>query len=480
MLSETNADIVTAISMKNSVSLENNETRKYVENSKICFESFGDPHDVLWMLNYKENQNQDNDKVLVKVEATTVTALDCLIRKRLFYTNISLPYTPGCDLVGRVIQCGTGANEYDIREDDFVAAMGLNLGGNARYVSVPAHQLVKIPEDLDLIETVCMLRPYLTAYQCLHRAENRPIKVGNRVLVVGGSGTVGQAVIRLANSAGASIVYVTAHPKHHSLIQSLNGVRLDLNSDDWNSRIKGSMDIVVDCISSDRSEYTISALKPTGKLVCVGASLELGGLALCMEGFGSLDSLCQADFYMNETKFFDVFDFNEKNLEAFHDDLAFLFSMLRKRKIETVVSSCIDLDGIANSHALIENGSVCGTIICLPFGCAGKTCDKKIQLGISQIQEDRSDKQEWADTSPRDAGIERGGEAFDKLSRSSSQKSVEHVTRMVTPVNNDAKNREKKTVEKHGDSPVSFSLEETERRGNYSMSRKKVEHEPGK
>jgi D-arabinose 1-dehydrogenase-like Zn-dependent alcohol dehydrogenase len=57
-----------------------------------------------------------------------------------------------------------------------------------------------VPEDLDPAEVVCLVLPYMTAYQLLHRVAHAQRR--ETVLVHGAAGRVGVAVLELGAAAG--------------------------------------------------------------------------------------------------------------------------------------------------------------------------------------------------------------------------------------------------------------------------------------
>ena len=104
------------------------------------------------------------------IQASTVTRMDCEIRQNRFHHKVQLPYTTGCDVVGVVVDMGADAEFCDIKLGDRVCTIGLHLGGNAKYVVTTSYQVTKVPMSLDSVEVACLLRTYIVAYQCLHRA----------------------------------------------------------------------------------------------------------------------------------------------------------------------------------------------------------------------------------------------------------------------------------------------------------------------
>ena len=118
--------------------------------------------------------------------------MDCEIRRNVFHRAIGFPYATCCDMVGKVIKVGSEAYDDGLKVGDRVCCIDLYLGGNARYVAIQSDLLFRVPQDLDASEVACLLRSYMTAYQCLHRAGGRSIRDGDCIFVTGGNGCVGQ------------------------------------------------------------------------------------------------------------------------------------------------------------------------------------------------------------------------------------------------------------------------------------------------
>jgi NADPH2:quinone reductase len=71
------------------------------------------------------------------------------------------------------------------------------VGSNAAYRTLRADRVAGMPAGLDAAEAATLILSWTTAYQLLHRAAR--VQRGQRVLVHGAAGAVGQA---LSPSAG--------------------------------------------------------------------------------------------------------------------------------------------------------------------------------------------------------------------------------------------------------------------------------------
>jgi NADPH:quinone reductase-like Zn-dependent oxidoreductase len=206
-------------------------------------------------------------------QASTVTLNDCLIRRGFDFSlfhPLSLPLTPGFDVVGHVIASGDKVEEF--KEGDRVAAL-VRTGGNARFISVPCDSLVKIPRNIEPAEAAAMVSIFTTAYQALKRiTQTGPMfsLQGKKVLILGGMDGVGQALIQMCHKARADI-YTTAPTSRHTYIRTFLGVTpLPEDKEAWLPMVQGEIDFVFDGVCEDGLATPYKALKPDGELVCYG------------------------------------------------------------------------------------------------------------------------------------------------------------------------------------------------------------------
>ncbi len=155
---------------------------------RVRFAAFGGP-EVLEVVD-DALPHPGPGEVRVRVEASSVQFTDTLIRRGI-YPGLSEkpPLTPGYDLVGRVDEVGEGVDAWAV--GDRVADL-CQWGGNARFVVRPAAGLVAVPEAVDATAAVSLVLSWLTAYQAAFTVGR--LQPGERLLVIGGNGAVGQAL----------------------------------------------------------------------------------------------------------------------------------------------------------------------------------------------------------------------------------------------------------------------------------------------
>jgi NADPH:quinone reductase-like Zn-dependent oxidoreductase len=253
------------------------------------------------------------------MQASTISQNDCMLRRGVclqVMDPVCLPATPGGDVVGYILKIGEKVRHFTV--GDRVATL-VRTGGNARYISVPAVNLVQVPRSCDSAEAACMVSTYMTAYQALRMVTKDQFTLsGKRILVTGGIEPCGQALIQLCFRAGAEEVFATAPDHRHRYVKSVLGAQpLPVHPKDWSPTIKGKMDIVFDGACHD-VDSTYASLKSDGVLVVVGMSA-----LLCQEQLGVFGAPITAYWtklkghLMTNTKSYEVWDSFNANKEAF-------------------------------------------------------------------------------------------------------------------------------------------------------------------
>jgi len=140
-------------------------------------------------------------EVRVRVLASSVQYTDVLIRRHLYPQTAARrpPFVLGYDVVGEIDQLGDGVRGFQV--GDRVADLTV-VGSNAAYRTLWADCLTRVPAGLDAAEAATLILSWTTAYQLLHRAAR--VQRGQRVLVHGAAGAVGQALLALGRLAASS------------------------------------------------------------------------------------------------------------------------------------------------------------------------------------------------------------------------------------------------------------------------------------
>ncbi|CAN7334528.1 zinc-binding dehydrogenase [Microbacterium sp. LjRoot45] len=144
-------------------------------------------------------------KLAVRVEAAGVNPLDHKLRSGARASaEITEPRRVGADAAGVVTAVGDGVEGF--RPGDAVVLAGV-AGAYASDLAVPADRAWPRPPSVSAAVGAALGIPFGTAYQTLRSLAVGP---GDTLLVHGGSGAVGQAVIQYAVLWGAKVLATTS------------------------------------------------------------------------------------------------------------------------------------------------------------------------------------------------------------------------------------------------------------------------------
>jgi NADPH:quinone reductase-like Zn-dependent oxidoreductase len=231
----------------------------------VVHDRYGPP-EVLRLADIPRPVPNENE-VLVKVHATSVTRTDCGFRAaepffaRIF-TGLLRPKrrTPGMELAGEVEAVGAAVTEFEVGDEVF----GIRGGANAEYVCVrESGVLAHKPAEISYEEAAAVCDGALLALSCLKpMSELR----GKHIVVYGASGSIGTAAVQLAKHFGA---YVTAvcNTKNVELVKSLGAdVAIDYQQQDFTKNGE-TYDIIFDAVGKHSFRRSRHSLKPGGTFI---------------------------------------------------------------------------------------------------------------------------------------------------------------------------------------------------------------------
>jgi NADPH:quinone reductase len=213
--------------------------------------------------------------LLVEVRATAANLVDIIQIEGGYQFRPAVPFVPGKGPAGVVR--AIGANATGFAPGDRVLAM-CELGGYAELAAVPASQCYRLPETLSFVDAASMALVYDTAWFALR--ERGRLRPGETVLVLGATGGVGLAVVRLAKAIGARVLAAAANPAKFDLARDAGADAIvDLSRPDLNESLRAQVfaetegqgaDVVIDPVGGDIFDAAIRAVAWRGRLVVVG------------------------------------------------------------------------------------------------------------------------------------------------------------------------------------------------------------------
>ena len=210
--------------------------------------------------------------VRVAVRAAGVNFVDGLMVEGRYQVKPPLPYVPGGELVGTVVEVGDGVEAPRVGER--VCALTF-VGAFAEEVVIPAVAAVPAPVSLDDARAATFLQSYCTAWFALrHRAGVRDGD-GRSLLVLGAGGGVGLAAVDVAAAAGLRVLAAASTEDKRALARSLGALDVvDTANEDLKQRARafadGGVDLVYDPVGGALAEAALRAVAPNGNYLVVG------------------------------------------------------------------------------------------------------------------------------------------------------------------------------------------------------------------
>lgn len=204
------------------------------------------------------------DEVLVKIHAASINPVDYKIRsgKYPLIKSDALPITLGRDFSGVVESDNASAQ---IRKGtDVFGLLGRERGSYAEYVVAKVGEFVPKPTALDHIQAAAVPLAALTAWQGLF--DQGRLQSGQRVLIHGGGGGVGNMAIQLAKAKGAWVA-TTCSASDLDFVRELGADQaIDYKNEKFEAEVS-DIDLVYDLIGGDTQERSFAVLKRGGALV---------------------------------------------------------------------------------------------------------------------------------------------------------------------------------------------------------------------
>src|SRR5215472_12088889 len=303
-------------------------------------------------------------EVRVRVLASSVQYTDVLIRRHLYPQTAARrpPFVLGYDVVGEIDQFGDGARGFQV--GDRVADLTV-VGSNAAYRTLRADRLARVPAGLDAAEAATLILSWTTAYQLLDRAAR--VQRGQRVLVHGAAGAVGQAQLALGRLAGFEL-WGTARGEHAAMIRELGATRIDYQREDFTRVLPGGFDVVFDGIGEEGYRRSFAALKRNGLLCAYGYSAGVQAQRRML-----IMLMWIARLYLwrwlpggKRARFYSINVMRARHPTWLREDLERLFGLLATRAIRPRVAERISFDEVAEAHRRLEAGALEGKLVLCP------------------------------------------------------------------------------------------------------------------
>jgi len=190
-----------------------------------------------------------------------------------FYPPAKLPFTPGSEGAGEVVEVGPGVKEF--KPGDRVAYAGAG-GAYAEERNIEARVLFKLPAAISYDTGAAMMLKGLTAQYLLRQTYR--VKEGDTILVHAAAGGVGLILCQWGKALGATVIGCVGSPEKAALARKAGAKHTILyREEDFAKRVseitKGAKcNVVYDGVGKATFPASLDCLKPFGMFASFGSA----------------------------------------------------------------------------------------------------------------------------------------------------------------------------------------------------------------
>ncbi len=232
----------------------------------------GEPADVL-TLGEAPDPTPGPGQVSVRVLAAAANFPDVLMCRGLYQVRPDLPFTPGVELCGEVLEIGPDVTGIAVGDRVLGAPSGPG-GAFAEKALMDASTTFPAPDSLDDAQAASLFVGYQTSWFALHRRTQ--IASGDVLLVHAAAGGVGSSAVQLGKAAGATVIGVVGNAGKAEVARALGAdVVVDRHEQDFVQVVKDvtdgrGADIVYDPVGGETYQRSTKCIAFEGRILVIG------------------------------------------------------------------------------------------------------------------------------------------------------------------------------------------------------------------
>ena len=262
----------------------------------MVYSPFGADNLKIEEIDEPDTNTLPENHVMVKVDKAGLNPVDfSVIHGKIVYNLNPVPHIPGSEAIGTALTDGRnirkgdkvmiynrvfcGSCEFCLSGNEHLCSNGgiwgvVSNGGYTEKVTIPEHNLFRIPEGIE--DNVAVSTPIgaLTSYRSLLRTG---AEAGKKLLIYGASGNTGIFAAQLGSIMGLE-VYAVSRKDWITEYGAKEVFRADRIPEDFKA------DIVINSLGSSFWESSMKHVRPTGSLVTFGvltgreAGIDIAGM----------------------------------------------------------------------------------------------------------------------------------------------------------------------------------------------------------
>jgi NADPH2:quinone reductase len=261
----------------------------------------------------------------------------------------------GIECVGIVHSCPSNEFVVGTKVAALMGGMGRTIPGSyAEYTRVRVGNVVSIESNLSWDELAAIPESYATAWSALFR--NLELQKDQRLLIRGGTSSLGHAAINLAVNAGAKVTATTRNLDRATILKDLGAEGVVLEGPELSKRLPyKSFDAVLDLVGNSVVMDSLEIPRRGGR-VCIAGWL--GGLAPIKE----FNPLLQMPTGVH-LSFFGSPHFGMPGIEVSDVPMQKIAEDVAKGRYKAKPSQVFQFEDIMKAHQVMEQGSGVGKLV---------------------------------------------------------------------------------------------------------------------
>lgn len=204
----------------------------------------------------------------IAIQACGLNFADLLMAEGKYQEKPTLPFVPGLELAGTVLELGpeTAGPAPGTR-----VAVYAGQGGLAEQGCFAVDSLLPLPEGMSFAEAAGFQIAYGTSHLALaHKARLQP---GETLLVLGAAGGVGLTAVEIGARMGARVIACARGAEKLDIARAAGAHEvIDSGTPDLKAALKalGGVDVVYDPVGGPAFDAALRATRPDGRILAIG------------------------------------------------------------------------------------------------------------------------------------------------------------------------------------------------------------------
>jgi NADPH:quinone reductase len=293
--------------------------------------------------------------VVIEAEAIGVNSPDVLLVQGLYQMKPPLPFVPGMEVAGRVVEAGHEVRT--VKVGDRVAALS-KYGCYAERVGVREASVMKLPDAMPAADACALICGYGTSHHALK--QRAAIKAGETLCVLGAAGATGIAAVQIGKAMGAKVIAVASTDQKRAIAKAA-GADILLGYENLKDTLKdvtsgSGVDVAFDPVGGESFDAVSRSMAWNGRLLVVGFTSGTipkfpVNLAL-VKGFSVVGVFWGA--------------FTDKEPRAYQENMAELIGWYLEGKVKPVIEGVYELADAADVLKRVLGRGATGKLVLKP------------------------------------------------------------------------------------------------------------------